>query len=180
MSQSATNAGAKPAQSVWVSWLTIAAVAIILGLLVPKLIPAEGTPEKSEAKAETKDPAKLEYVAPSLPEAPSVQGMLVRLGAGTAIVLGLCVVTLWGIRKWIYPVPINASGPRAMRLSETLHLGGRCSLHLVQMDKQSILIGVDATGIKTIVPLTTAFEDVLGDTETTPVDVPIAGPKLAA
>src|SRR2546425_344205 len=80
---------------------------------------------------------------PSLPDAPSLQGMILRLGIGTAIVLALCVATLAGIRRWMYPAAANGSTPREMRLTETLQLGNRCALHLVHLGKQPILVGVD-------------------------------------
>jgi flagellar biogenesis protein FliO len=52
-------------------------------------------------------------------------------------------------------------GPRRLRLVESLPLGGRCMLHLVHVDQREILVGVDATGLKTIVPAPPAFDDVL-------------------
>src|SRR5579862_826476 len=127
MSQ-ATSADTKAPQSAWISWVAIAAVAIVLGLLVPQLMPNEVAAEKVESKAEARSQTesgaqkKLEYAAPTLPDAPSMQGMLTRLGLGTAVVLGLCVATLWGIRRWLYPTAANGSMPREMRLLETLHL----------------------------------------------------------
>ena len=174
-----TNAGSKPVYKTWMSWVGIAAVAVILGLLLPQLMPGQAPAEPAEMKTESK--GKLEYTAPPLPEAPSLQGMFVRLGAGTAIVLGLCVATVFGIRRWLYPTTANGSMPRELRLMETLHLGNRCSLHLVHLNKQPVLVGVDGAGIKTIVPLPTAFEDVLTQAETPPSAAePIPALKLAA
>ena len=179
MSQAANKDGASPVQSAWMSWVAIAAVAIVLGLVAPQLMPSETTGDKPESKVETKDKSKLDYVAPAMPEVPSVQNMFVRLGVGTPIVLGLCVATMFGIRRWLYPVAAHGALPREMRLMETLHLGNRCSLHLVHLNMQPILVGVDSSGIKTVVPLPTPFEDVLTEAETPPA-APITAPKLAA
>lgn len=175
----------------WPTWIAFAAVAIFMGLLLPQLMPGEisapfpkGKGEDGQialTKADGKDKGKLEYAAPSLPQAPSMQGMIVRLVSGTAIVLGLCVVTLWGIRRWLHPAALNRAGQREMRLLESLQLGNRCSLHLVHLGKQPILVGTDAGGIKSIVPLATPFETALEDAEQGPVaDGVIPFPKQAA
>jgi flagellar biogenesis protein FliO len=161
--------------SVWKTWASIAAVAIVCGLMLPQLMPGETVNSSEPPKAEAKDKKSLEYVAPTLPEAPSPTQMLIRLGVGTSIVLGLCVATLFGIRRWLYPTPANGSLPREMRLMETLQLGNRCALHLVHLGKQPVLVGVDAAGIKTIVPMATPFEEALNE-----VEEPVAAPKLAA
>ncbi len=57
------------------------------------------------------------------------------------------------------------AGPRTLRLLETLPLGNRCSVHLVHMGNREVLIGVDGSGIKSIVPLPENFADVLTQTE---------------
>ncbi len=179
MSQLADNRNPGAPNSLWKTWTAIAAVAIVMGLLLPQLMPGETTLPKAEPKVEAKEKGKLEYTAPSLPEAPSPLAMFTRLGVGTAVVLGLCVATLFGIRRWLYPTAANGSLPRELCLMETLQLGNRCALHLVHLGKQPILVGVDGAGIKTIVPMPSAFEDVLAEANA-PSAEPIAAPKLAA
>jgi flagellar biogenesis protein FliO len=165
----------------WASWGGIAIAAILLGILTPQLLPEQPAVEKPASKAEAKDKTNLEYTAPALPDAPSPQAMLLRLGLGTAVVLGLCVATLAGLRRWMNPSPANGSGPREMRLLETLQLGNRCSLHLVHLGNTPLIVGVDATGIKTIVPAPTPFQDVLSAEVEIPDGVALApAPKLAA
>jgi flagellar biogenesis protein FliO len=165
----------------WPSWVAIAVVAIFLGLLLPQMMPGDISAQTALPKAETKPKGKLDYVAPALPEAPNMQGMLTRLVAGTGVVLGLCVVTLWGIRRWLHPARVNGLTPRDMKLMETLQLGNRCSLHLVHLGKQPILVGMDASGIKSIVPLPTPFEEALQDAERGPIaEATIPFPKQAA
>jgi flagellar biogenesis protein FliO len=147
-------------------WLTlgiVAFVAVLAGLLVPQLLPGEMVIEKNHVKAETKGIAKGDYTAPQVPDMPNPQSMLTRLALGTLIVLGMSVASIWGMRRWLQPAQA-AAGPRTMKLLETLPLGNRCSLHLVHMGKREVLIGVDGAGIKTIVPLPEAFEEVLKDT----------------
>jgi len=165
----------------WPSWVAIAAIAIFMGLLLPQLMPGEITVPPAFPKSDAKDKGKLEYSAPVLPEAPSAQGMITRLVAGTCVVLGLCVITLWGIRRWLHPAAANGTAQREMRLLESLQLGNRCSLHLVHLGKQPILVGMDASGIKSIVPLPTPFEAALEDAEQGPIaETSIPFPKQAA
>lgn len=187
MSHAAKIDGSKPPHSAWMSWLAIAAVAIVMGMLVPQLMPGETVSEKAEPKSAESSPVKsgreqkkdLQYAAPTFPEAPSVPGMFLRLGVGTAVVLGLCVATLWGIRRWLYPAAANGSTSRDMHLMETLHLGNRCALHLVHLHKQPILVGVDGAGIKTIVPLPATFEDVLSEAAHAPPGADEVAAKLS-
>ena len=164
----------------WTPWVVIALVATVAGLLLPQLMPGDNVLSTLHAKTDAKDETKAKYTAPVLPEAPNFQAMLARLGGGTIVVLGLCVVTLWVIRRWVNPQPQAGVGPRALELKETLSLGNRCSLHLVQLGKREVLVGVDAAGIKVIVPLPHAFDDVLAQTEMPGAEETIPPRRLAA
>ncbi len=53
------------------------------------------------SKLEAKDKPGLDYTAPTLPDVPNPQAMFMRLALGTIFVLGLCVVSLWGMRRWM-------------------------------------------------------------------------------
>jgi len=179
MSTEMTKPGLKSKTPLWASWGAIVVVAILAGVLLPQLMPAEMVLEKSAAKVEVKEKGSLEYTAPSLPDAPNSQAMLVRLGMGTALVLGLCVFTLWGMRRWLNPQGTAGASVGELKLIETLPLGNRCSLHLVHLGKQNVLVGVDATGIKTIVPLPGTFDDMLAEAETgSPGTIPFPEKKL--
>jgi flagellar biogenesis protein FliO len=181
MSQGNANEAGKAKWNAWPSWVAFAAVAVFMGLLLPQLLPGDLTAQNALTKAERKEKGKLEYAGPSLPEAPSTQGMIVRLVSGTAVVLGLCVLTLWGIKRWLHPAAAHGAGQRELRLLETLQLGNRCSLQLVHLGKQPILVGIDASGIKSIVPLPTPFEAALEDAEQGQVAEPtIPFPRQAA
>jgi flagellar biogenesis protein FliO len=159
----------------WAPWAAIALVAVVLGLLLPQLMPGEMAVDKSRSKTEAKSKANADYAAPTIPDAPNPQALLARLAMGTVLVLGLSVASIWGMRRWLYPMGTGAAGLREMRLIETLPLGNRCSLHLVYLGKREVLVGVDGGGIKSIVPLAKPFDDVLGETETaapTPETIP--------
>jgi flagellar biogenesis protein FliO len=161
-------AGATVKTTRWAPWQTLGIVAlgaIALGLLVPQLLPGEMVIDKNHHKAEARADVKANYEAPTLADMPNPQGMLVRLLAGTVLVLGLAVASILGMRRWLQRQTPAGQGQREMNLVETLPLGNRCSLHLVYLGKRQILIGVDGAGVKTIVPLAKAFEEVLADTE---------------
>ena len=145
----------KPASKlgIWSPWVTVALVAVLAGLMLPQLMPGESVLDKNQPKVEAKTKSGSDYVAPALPEMPSPQALLGRLFLGTVFVLGLAVVSLWGVRRWLQTNAPANSTPREMRLIETLPLGNRCSIHLVHLGKREILIGVDGGGIKTVVPL---------------------------
>jgi flagellar biogenesis protein FliO len=155
-----------PMTGVWSTKTTMAAViigAVLAGLLFPQLLPAELAVDKTRENEKGK--AQADYSAPRLPNMPNPQAMLTRLAAGTVIVLGLSVASIWCMRRWMQPQQAVSPEQRTMRLIESLPLGQRCSLQLVHLGQREILIGMDASGIKTIVPLPRPFEDVLGETE---------------
>ena len=176
---SAMSAATQSKFGFWTPWATVAFLAVVAGLMLPQLMPGETIVEKPRAKAEA--PGKTsEYTAPSLPDMPSPQALLGRLVIGTIFVLGLSVVSLWGVRRWIQTnAPDNAT-PHNLRLIETLQLGNRCSLHLVYLGKREVLIGVDGAGIKTVVPLATSFDEVLAETGEVPTDAATPFPTKIA
>jgi flagellar biogenesis protein FliO len=160
---------AKTKASAWLTWGVLAVAAVIAGVMLPQLMSGESAVDGMKSKAQEKDKASLEYRAPALPEAPSAQAMLIRLALGTVIVLGLCVGTIFGLKRWVNPSLTGDALSREMKLIETLPLGNRCLLHLVHLGKQQILVGVDAGGVKSIVPLPGTFDEVLTEATTTEV-----------
>jgi flagellar biogenesis protein FliO len=152
---------AKSKIGVWGSWTAVIVGALVAGMALPQMVPGE----TSSPQPANVDKTDLRYAAPTLPDVSSPQPMLARLAAGTVIVLLLCVGSLYGMRQWLAPNTLGGS-PRTLRLVETLALGNRCSLHLVQFGKNQALVGADAGGIKTIVPLPSPFEELLADAET--------------
>jgi flagellar protein FliO/FliZ len=91
--------------------------------------------------------------------------MLTRLAIGTITVLGLSVVTLWAGRRWLRGQPPNATAAGQLRLVDSIALGSRCSLYLVQAGQRQVLAGVDGAGLKSLVTLTEPFEAALADAE---------------
>jgi flagellar biogenesis protein FliO len=63
---------------------------------------------------------------------------LVRVGVGLAIALGVGVAALAGYKRLVLP---QAVGGRRMRLVETLRLGPKAAVFLVEVDGRALLIG---------------------------------------
>ena len=166
MSTTPTTVASAKSKYGWLTpWATIAFIAVLAGMLLPQLMSSEMVIDGKQTKADPKNQSTSTYTAPAIPDAPNPQTMVVRLVTGTVIVLVLAVGSLWGMRRWMQTTGYGDNSAGVMRLIETLPLGNRCSLHLVHLGKREVLIGVDGAGIKTIVPLPSAFEDVLADTE---------------
>ena len=150
------------------TWLFIGAIGLLAamaGSLLPQVMPGP-VPENVAAPASetpSKTPgqkADRTYKPPTWPETPSSAAMLTRLAIGTLVVLVLCVGTLLVGKRWLVGIapPKATAEPRQLRIVEALPLGNRCALHLVQAGNRQILIGVDALGMKAVVPLGETFE----------------------
>lgn len=89
--------------------------------------------------------------------------LIVRFISGTVIVLALCVAVIFGIRKWQqkHGMLPTAGGPSPSRVLETVVIGNRQTISLVQLQGLQAVVGCDATGIKSIVLAPPRFEDEL-------------------
>ncbi len=99
------------------------------------------------------------YEAPMPPEPPDFRALVTRFVFGTAAVLVACVACLWLARRWLsHNVPAGKADGR-MKLVATVSLSNRSSLQLVDIEGHKVLVGSDASGIKTVTPLTESFLD---------------------
>src|SRR5262245_52603593 len=83
------------------------------------------------------------YSPAAWPEAPDAAGMLKRLALGTCLVLGLCCTTLWMGKRWLSRSPLNKTGNQQLRVTESISLGNRCFVALVQAGPHQVLAGLD-------------------------------------
>jgi flagellar biogenesis protein FliO len=104
-----------------------------------------------------------EYSPPALPDLPTSGAMFLRLGLGTVFVLILCPLTLWAGKRWIRPLAVPPSANKHLSVIETLSLGGRSSIYLLQAGEAKVLAGVDGAGIKALLPLPPAFDGMMTD-----------------
>jgi flagellar biogenesis protein FliO len=172
-----------PQRKMWMILGGVSLLAIVGGLALPQSFPSEPlaaaarSTSAAEAKvipavpaAATLAPAAsakkedLAYSPPPWPEAPDPKALLTRLGIGTVVVLGLCVGTLWAAKRWLHGTPAVAASQQ-LRLLEALPLGNRCTLYLVSAGDRRILVGADAAGLKTVVPLPEGFADALAEAD---------------
>lgn len=123
--------------------------------LVPRCAVAEQPP----------GPGQLEYQPPAWPDVPSTGAMLLRLAFGTVIVLALSVATLWIARRRLRGASVARSGGSQLRFVDALKLDNRCSVHLIEAGNQQVLVGLDGSGLKTLVPLPEPFQSTLGEAE---------------
>lgn len=102
----------------------------------------------------------LAYTPPAIPEAPSVQAMLVRLFLWTGILLALCGIVWWTSRKWQKSAKpgMKAGG---MEYIGSVALNRKCALHVIEANGQRIVLATDLTGIKDMQPLNDSFATVL-------------------
>ena len=99
---------------------------------------------------------KLTYTPPAWPDAPDSTAMLLRLGWGTAVVLVVCVGSLWLLKRFVRGKSIGAVGGGQLRIVESLAINNRCSVYLLGAGNHQILAGIDASGLKALVALPSA------------------------
>ena len=151
----------------WGPLALIGLLATIAGLVLPQMLPDDPPAVEARPK-ETANSGDLHYEPPQMPEVPSTRALFLRLGGMTAVVLVIGVGVLVGGRRWLHGMAPARTANGALRLVETLPLGNRCNLHLVQVATRQILVGADATGIKSVVTLSDDFENYLGEREEPP------------
>jgi flagellar biogenesis protein FliO len=147
------EAAPKPRWAGWIAFGIVGLIATGAGTLVPGLAPSEEAGAAAVSAEEAPD-----YTPPAMPDLPSPRAMLVRLAVGTVVVLALCVVTLFIIKRWFGPFAPTQAGGRELFVLETLQLNGRCSVFLIQTGKTRALAGLDASGLKVLMPLPEPFE----------------------
>ena len=141
------------------------AAIVLLGTMVPLLL----TPSAGPTAPPPAAPA----------DGPSLGGMLVRLTLGIVVAAAACVAVARLTQRRAARVGA-ADGP--LRILASLAVNSRCSVYLVRVAGQTILAGVDATGVKTLTPLP-AIEDeaelALANVRDTPAQVLAAKVRLS-
>lgn len=99
------------------------------------------------------------YTPPSAPSGPTSGELLGRLALLTSIVAGIGLACVWAARRRYGFAPQTGDAP--MKVLERLSLGPRCTLHLLQVEESTFLVGTDVTGVRSIQPLSGPFDEVL-------------------
>ncbi|HTU18370.1 MAG TPA: flagellar biosynthetic protein FliO [Gemmataceae bacterium] len=169
MVPSEINPARKAAVPTWLVFGALGLAATAGGIFLPRSMrhssepptAAVAAPPLAAPSAKTTDP--LEYTPPPLPDLPSPSAMFLRLALGTVFVLILCVLTLWIGKRWIRPLAGPQGENKQLRIIESLTLGGRCSVYLLQAGEARVLAGVDGAGIKALLPLPAEFAGALAE-----------------
>ncbi|MFO0966554.1 MAG: flagellar biosynthetic protein FliO [Gemmataceae bacterium] len=183
----------------WLPLGGLCVAAVLAGLFVPQLIspapPAQKSAERPTEKlapgAKASDAKKPDgktpddkapdakaktgawsYAPPSWPEQPNTGAMFLRLGIGTVVVLAMCVATILLCKRWLGGTAAASATNTHLKRIETLALPQRCWVHLVHVGAHPVLVGGDAKGITTIVPLPESFATTLEQAD--------AGPSVLA
>ena len=175
MAQAQNNSPSRISLSTWLIFGVLGLATTLCGVVLPRGLrslhavaaeiptsqPSQHPDETGIAPIHSKD--NLEYEPPGFPEMPPLQPMLKRLAFGTIFVLILCMLVLWTGKRWVRPLAAPTLKSRKLRILESLPLGGRCSVFLLQADEAKILVGVDQAGIKSLLPLPQSFEPDLAE-----------------
>ena len=156
-----------PRKGIWGPLALIGLLATASGIFLPQLLPDDPSPSPAptQTKEKASKPGDLQYTPPELPEVPSTRSMFIRLGVTTVVVLLVGVTLLWCGQAWLRRLNPGPTPGGKLALLETLQLGNRCCLHLVQTASGQIVVGADASGIKSILPVTESFENALTERE---------------
>jgi Flagellar biosynthesis protein, FliO len=125
---------AAPALAPHAAAIALALAALALALALPAAARAQDAPAASSPRPGS--PAASRAVIPYKQDE-DIGVSLGRLGVGLAIALGVGVAALVGWKRLVLP---HAAG-RRMRLVETLHLGPKAAVFLVEVDGKTLLIG---------------------------------------
>src|SRR5580658_1433742 len=79
----------------------IGVVAVTAGIALPTAFPAVAQTPLTNPAPDSNNVGKLTYTPPPLTDAPDPKSMLTRLAGATAIVLVLCVGTIWLGKRWL-------------------------------------------------------------------------------
>ncbi len=89
-----------------------------------------------------------------------------KMAFSTFAVLVGCVVVLVAIKKFGLSKVVNQETESSgdMRVIDSVNIGPKCQLRVVQLNKHKIVVAVDPTGIKSVLHLSGAFTDELHET----------------
>lgn len=150
-----------------ITWLAL----LVFGVAA-NFCQAEDQPDTREPAAAKSSRDELSYTPPEWPDPPDTAAMLRRVVVGTAIVLVLCVGTLWAGKRWLRGAPAGTGSGNALRLVESVSLGNRCAVHLLRTGEHQVLVGVDAAGLKSLVALPPSFENAIAEAGSPTFDSP--------
>ncbi len=161
-----------------------AAAASLVSPLAPPVLTSPAAPSDSEL--DLQEPAELPAFAPrpvaektadSAPTAATedLEGMLRGMVWITATIGLAAVVSLWLLKLWLTRSGRVALPSRSLKLVDTLRIGPRCGVYLVQAETHRVLVGVEHGKTMCLMPLPASFVESLDDADgQTPEEPPAA------
>ncbi|HVJ68197.1 MAG TPA: flagellar biosynthetic protein FliO, partial [Caulifigura sp.] len=107
------------------------------------------TPRPATAKPETKATAD------------DLEGMLHNMVWVTGTIGLGAVVSLWALRLWLTRGGRVALPAKSLKLVDTLRIGPRCGVYLVEAESQRVLVGVEHGKTMCLMPLPPSFSESL-------------------
>jgi flagellar biogenesis protein FliO len=108
------------------------------------------------------------YSPPTWPKTGPSSGLLGGLGLLTLLAVGLAGVVFWWSRRTPQVTTASTGEPVSLEVVASASLGGRCTLHLLQVEEVCFVVGVDSSGLKAIQHLPEPFDELLHLPATTP------------
>jgi flagellar biogenesis protein FliO len=90
-----------------------------------------------------------------------LEGMLHNMVWVTATIGLAAVASLWLLRMWLMRGGRVVVPSKSLKLVDTLRIGPRCGVYLVETENQRVLVGVEHGKTMCVVPLPSAFRDSL-------------------
>lgn len=119
------------------SWLGVGIVVVALGFVAPRFAPtATAVPAES---------------VPAAGEGPGLAAAVGRL----AICLVVVCAAVVGVTRLVQTPPAAAAG--GMEILAAYPLDGRCAVHLVRAGSRRLVVGIDPSGVKSILELPARF-----------------------
>src|SRR5207249_2284163 len=130
-------------------FLGLALLFVAAGTLTPLIVLKSPSPDAR--------PSPLTSIPQQEEASPNLSAMLRRLLLGTVVVLALCVGTLWGGARWLK----RREPPKGsqMQVLARVVLDRRSQVFLVRARGQRLLAGVDAGGLKALIPVSALPEE---------------------
>lgn len=90
---------------------------------------------------------------------------LINFAIWMVVIMCLCGLTVLGLRVVnLKNIKVSSAGGNS-RIIDTLNLGKHRSVQLIEIGGRSVLVASDASGIRSVVPMTDQFSDALFDAE---------------
>lgn len=122
----------------------VGVLVVVLGMVIPRWVV-------------TGHEMAIDATEAGLSEGPELGALLTRFAVTTVVILAACAVTARVCGRRFRPRAAEPGDP-TFEILEAVPVGGRCCIHLVRAGDELLLAGVDATGLKSLLHLSSDTE----------------------